>query len=165
MLWAGNGITLIEGNKTVHDYDAISGATAENRHAIPYGYGIANMNIYVLLKSGAYEYLPENHNLKFISDKNIIEEIGSGGENAYGVIILAIDNAKMPKQISKDMKAMLGHMAVGSASQNIAVAGAAYGVQTLTQIYFEKDKVIEALNIDKNIELLMILPFGYSKTP
>ncbi len=27
ILWAGNGIILKEGNKTVHGYDAVSGAT------------------------------------------------------------------------------------------------------------------------------------------
>lgn len=39
ILWAGYGIILSEGDKTVHGYDAISAATSRNRYSIPFGWG------------------------------------------------------------------------------------------------------------------------------
>ena len=39
ILWAGYGIILESGDKTIHGYDAVSGATSQNRYTIPWGWG------------------------------------------------------------------------------------------------------------------------------
>ncbi len=161
ILWAGNGIILNEGNKTVHGYDTISGATPQNRFSTPWGWGKPYLKLYLLLKDGAYEYLPEEHSLKFITDGNLIRSSGSGGANAFGVIVIAADFDKMPGS-NRDVK-NVAFLSAGSASQNIYITCAAYGIQSLTQVSIKHDALKTSLNMPNNIEPLTILSFGYSK--
>ncbi len=124
ILWAGGGVILKKGDKTIHGYDAISGATYRNRYTIPWGWGDPYLKVYLLLKTGAYEYLSKEHKLKFINDKNLIDKSGSGGSDAYGVIVIAADFNEMPGY-NKDVK-NVAFMSAGSAAQNMYVAGAVY---------------------------------------
>jgi len=50
ILWAGYGIILESGDKTVHGYDAVSGATSQNRYTIPWGWGDPYLRVYLMLK-------------------------------------------------------------------------------------------------------------------
>lgn len=162
ILWAGYGIILEEGAKTVHGYDAVSAATSRNRYSIPFGWGSPYLRIYLLLKDAAYEYLPEEHKLKFITNKNLISESGSSGSGAYGVIVIAADFNEMPggnKGTTRDV----AFLSAGSAAQNMYVAGAAYDIQMLTQVSIEHNKIKKGLNLPGEVEPLTILSFGYSK--
>ena len=161
ILWAGNGIILKEGNKTVHGYDTVSGATPGNRYSTPWGWGKPYLKLYLLLKNGAYEYLPEEHKLKFITDRNLMRNSGSGGSNAFGVIVIAADFDKMPGSNS-DVK-NVAFLSAGSAAQNMYIAGAAYGIQMLTQVSIKHDELKTKLNMPNKMEPLTILSFGYSK--
>ncbi len=96
ILWAGYGIIYKDGNKTVHGYDAITGATSKNRRSIPVAWGKSYLKLYLLLKDGAYEYLPDNHKLKFINAENLIQKSGSTAKEAPGAIVVAVDYDKMP---------------------------------------------------------------------
>ncbi len=160
ILWAGNGITLKSGNKTVHGFDAVSGATPKNRYTIPWSRGNRYLRIYLLLKNGAYEYLPTKHELKFITKKNLIPVSGSRGSGAYGVIMIAVDFKKMPSQSNENLK--VAYMSAGSAAQNMYLAGAALNIQMLTQVSKKMKNLKKVLNLPKEIEPLTILSFGHS---
>ena len=161
ILWAGYGIILDRGDKTVHGYDALSGATSRNRYTIPWGWGKPYLRVYLLLKDGAYEYLPKKSKLKFITNKNLIDKSGSRGSNAYGVIVIAADFDEMPSS-NKEAR-NVAFMSAGSAAQNMYVAGAVHNIQMLTQVSIPKKKIKKGLNLPKDIEPLTILSFGYSK--
>lgn len=155
ILWAGYGIILKSGNKTVHGYDALSGATSQNRYTIPWGWGDPYLKVYLLLANGAYEYLPEEHELKFISDNG-----NSGSSHAFGVIVIAADFNEMPSY-NKDVK-NVAFLSAGSAAQNMYVAGAVYNIQMLTQVNINKKRIKKNLNLPDNVEPLATLTFGYA---
>jgi len=162
ILWAGNGIILDRGNKTVHGYDAVTAATSQNRYSTPWGWGSPYLKVYLVLKDGAYEYLPKEHKLKFITDKNLIRDSGSGGSNAYGVIVINADFDEMPGSNSGTTRDV-AFMTAGSAAQNMYVAGAVYGIQMLTQVSIREGQIKKGLNLPEDVEPLIILSFGYSR--
>lgn len=155
ILWAGYGIILKSGNKTVHGYDALSGATSQNRYTIPWGWGNPYLKVYLSLADGVYEYLPEEHELKFISDNG-----NSGSSRAFGVIVIAADFNEMPSY-NKDVK-NVAFLSAGSAAQNMYVAGAVYNIQMLTQVSINKKQIKKNLNLPDNVEPLATLTFGYA---
>ncbi len=160
VLWAGYGIVLESGSKTVHSYDALSGATSRNRYTVPWGWGSPYLNVYLLLENAAYEYLPETHSLKFITDGNLISISGSGASSSFGVIVIAADYNKMPTY-SEEIR-NVSFMSAGSVAQNMYVAGSAFNIQMLTQISIPNEAIKRELKLDNNIEPLTILSFGYS---
>ena len=162
ILWAGYGIVLVEGDKTVHGYDAVSAATSKNRYTIPFGWESPYLRIYLLLEDAAYEYLPENHILKFITNKNLIPISGSSVSGAYGVIVIAADFDAMPSGF-KGMTRDVALFSAGSAAQNMYVAGTVYKIQMLTQLSMKNNEIKKGLDLTGDIETLMILSFGYSK--
>lgn len=162
ILWAGYGIILEEGEKTVHGYDAVSAATSRNRYSVPFGWGSPYLKVYLLLQNGAYAYVPEEHNLKFMTDKNLIKDSGSGDSNAYGVIVIAADFDKMPGGNNGSTRDV-AFMTAGSVAQNMYIAGAVYNIQMLTQVSIKHKNIKNGLNLPKDVEPLTILSFGYSK--
>jgi len=156
ILWAGYGIILESGDKTVHGYDALSGATSQNRYTIPWGWGDPYLKVYLLLAKGAYEYLPQEHELKFISANG-----KSGSASAFGVIVIAADYNEMPSY-NKDVK-NVAFLSAGSAAQNMYVAGAVYNIQMLTQVSINKNRIRKNLNLPDKVEPLATLTFGYAK--
>ncbi len=161
ILWAGYGVILESGDKTVHGYDALSGATSQDRYTIPWGWGDPYLNVYLLLSNGAYEYLPGEHKLKFITNKNLIDISGSGGSDAYGVIVIAADYDEMPS-FNEEIR-NVAFMSAGSAAQNMYVAGAVFKIQMLTQVSIPNKAIKKGLNLPKGVEPLTILSFGYSE--
>jgi len=161
ILWAGYGIILESGDKTVHGYDALSGATSRNRYTLPWGWGDPYLKVYLLLVNGAYEYLPQEHKLKFVTNKNLIDISGSGGLDAYGVVLIAADYNEMPG--FKEEIRNVAFMSAGSAAQNMYVAGAVFKIQMLTQVSIPNKAIREGLNLPKGVEPLTILSFGYSE--
>jgi len=162
ILWAGYGIILEEGEKTVHGYDAVSAATSRNRYSIPWGWGSPYLNVYLLLQNGAYEYMPTEHALKFVTEENLITASGSSGSGAYGVIVIAADFDEMPSGNTGTTRDV-AFMSAGSAAQNMYVAGAVYNIQMLTQVSIKEEKIKKGLNLPENVEPLTILSFGYAK--
>ena len=133
ILWAGNGIILEKGAKTIHGYGALSSATNLYRYTTPWGWGSPYIKLYLVLKTGTYEYLSKEHELKFISDQS-----HSGYSNGFGEIVIAADFNEMPGS-NKDVK-NVAYLSAGSAAQNMYVAGAVYNIQMLTKVSINKKK-------------------------
>lgn len=155
ILWAGNGIILEKGPKTVHGYDAVTSATNLYRYTTPWGWGDPYIKLYLILKEGTYEYLPKEHELKFI-----LGDGGSGRSGAFGTIVIAADFDKMPS-FNKDVK-NVAFLSAGSAAQNMYVAGAVYNVQMLTQVSINKKKLKKQLKLPDKVEPLATLTFGHA---
>jgi hypothetical protein len=162
ILWAGNGLILKEGKKTIHGYDTVSGATGINRYTIPWGWSKPYLKVYLLIEKGAFEYMPVKHQLKCLAERNLIEASGSNSFGAHGVIVIAADYDAMPDgktTISRDV----AFLSAGSAAQNMVLAGSVFGIQMLTQVAFGAEEIRQQLNLSGNIEPLTILSFGYSE--
>ena len=161
MLWAGCGIILDKGDKTVHGFDAVTSASNRERYSIPWGWGSPYLKLYVLLKTGAYEYLPKENKLKFITEQNLISKSGSAGSDAFGVFVIAIDYDELGGKTG--MKRDVAFMSAGSVAQNMSVIGAAHNIQMLQQVSIKEKKIIKNLNLPKEVAPIVIMPFGYSK--
>ena len=162
ILWAGNGLILREGKKTIHGYDTVSGATENNRYTIPWGWSKPYLKVYLLIEKGAFEYMPVKHQLKCLVERNLIETSGSNSFGAHGVIVIAADYDSMPDgktAISRDV----AFLSAGSSAQNMVLAGSVFGIQMLTQVAFGAEEIRQELNLSGNIEPLTILSFGYSE--
>jgi|GEM_PF-4042325 len=160
ILWAGNGIILESGHKTIHGYDAVSGATSDHRYTIPWGWGEPYLRLYLLLEEGAWEYVPKGHRLRHVTERNLMESSGSDGADASGVILIAADLNRMPS-FNQDVR-NVAYLSAGSAAQNMYLMGTANHVQMLTQVSFRNDRLIKSLALPDNIEPLAILTFGYA---
>lgn len=161
MLWAGCGIILEKGNKTVHGYDAVTGATPRERYSIPWGWGSPYLKLYILLKTGAYEYLPKENKLRLITDNNLIKSSGSAGSGAFGVFVIAVDYDDLGGKIG--MHRDVAFMSAGSVAQNMSIIGTTYGIQMLQQVSIRKKNIVNNLNLSDEIDPIVIMPFGYSK--
>ncbi len=156
ILWAGNGIILERGSKTVHGYDAVTSATNLYRYTTPWGWGDPYIKLYLILKKGSYEYLPQEHELKFLPGNS-----SSIGLRSSGMIVIAADFNKMPSS-NKDVK-NVAFLSAGSAAQNMYVAGAVHNIQMLTQVSINKKRLKKILNLPDETEPLATLTFGYAK--
>ena len=156
ILWAGNGIILERGPKTVHGYDAVTSATNLYRHTTPWGWGDPYIKLYLILDEGTYEYSPKEHELKFIPGNN-----KSFGLSASGTIVIAADFNEMPGS-NKDV-GNVAFLSAGSAAQNMYVAGAVYNIQMLTQVSINKKRLKKILNLPDKVEPLATLTFGYAR--
>ncbi len=161
LLWAGNGIVQEKPGKTVHGFDAVSGASSTNKHSVQWGWGNPYLKLYVMLESGAYEYLPEKHQLEFISDKNIIKSIGSNASNPQAIIVIAADYGKMPRG-ERATTINVSFMTAGSTAQNIHLFATVNNIKMMTEVSFNKTEIQKGLNLPDTVKPLTILSFGYS---
>jgi nitroreductase len=156
MLWAGNGIILEKGPKTVHGYDAVTSATNLYRYTTPWGWGEPYIKLYIILNSGIYEYLPQEHELKFIKDNK-----NSDDARGAGMIVVVADFNKITS--SNSAVRDVAFVSAGSAAQNMYLAGAVYGIQTFTKVFISKKWLKKLLNLPDRVEPLVTLSLGYAK--
>ena len=156
ILWAGNGIILEKGPKTVHGYDAVTSATNSYRYTTPWGWGDPYIKLYLIFNDNAYEYSPKDNELKFIPNNN-----NSIGSRSSGMIVIAADFNEMPSS-NKDVR-NVAFLSAGSAAQNMYVAGAVYNVQMLTQVSINNKRLKKLLNLPDKTEPLATLTFGYAR--
>jgi len=153
MLWAGNGIILEKGSKTIHGYDAVTSATNLNRYTTPWGWERPYIKLYLILDQGIYEYLPQSHELKFIKSNP-----DSDDTRDAGMIVIAADF----NQISSshlDVRNVT-FVSAGSAAQNIYLAASVHNIQTFTKVFISKKWLIKTLELSDKVEPLVTLAFG-----
>jgi hypothetical protein len=156
ILWAGNGIILEKGAKTVHGYDAVTSATNLYRYTTPWGWGEPYLKLYLIIKEGVYEYLPLEHELKFIKENKDSDDVRDAG-----MIVIAADFNKITS--SNSAVRDVAFVSAGSAAQNMYVAGAAFGIQTFTKVFISEKWLTKLLNLQDKVEPLVTISFGYAK--
>jgi len=156
ILWAGNGIILESGTKTVHGYDAVTSATNLNRYTTPWGWGNPYIKLYLVLKNGIFAYSPEDHELKFIKDN-----AGTIGSRAAGMIVIAADFNEIVSS-HPDIRDV-AFVSAGSAAQNMYVAGSVYNIQTFTKVFIDTKRLKKLLELPDTVEPLMTVAFGYAR--
>ena len=162
ILWAGTGLILVEGSKSVHGYDVISGATSKNRFAVPYAWGRSYLIAYIMLEQGAYRYDPLTHKLNYVTNKNMLDECGANTTEAYGIILIVADFKELPKSDYQNNQ-FIAYLSAGNAIQNMCLAGTAMNVQMLIQTSMKKKFITKELKLKEEQVPLVILPFGHAK--
>jgi len=153
ILWAGQGITL--------ERFGIKFRTAPSAGAL---YPI---EIYLLTKEGVFHYLPLEHKLIQIIDKDLREKLSIScwgqsfiKEAPLSIVICAVYARTTQKYGQRGIRYV--HIEVGHVAQNIILEATALGLASVCVGAFDDSEVKDLLSLSRE-EPLYIIPIGYPK--
>lgn len=155
ILWAAHGMTYSGGEKTINGLDAITSATEVPRYAISPASSERYINVYYIAEDGAYEYVPEDHTLVKRTDKNLLNEGSTAGNNRQIRILFTIDK----DSYSNDD--IWAYLTIGSCMQNVNLVANAEGLHVFSEGWFSHDGLAEGLDLKDNEEQAMLLSLGH----
>lgn len=133
LLWAANGVNSNDGKRTA--------PTARNKQ---------EMELYVILPTGAYIYMPEENVLNMITEENLTDKTGY---NAPMTVVYVADTTKQEKEWA--------YTDMGFIGQNVYLFCAVNGLNTVFKGSFDDDYLREALKIPSHKQILAIQDVGY----
>lgn len=148
ILWAARGVNRPDGKLT--------SPSAMARYSV---------SVYVATNKGTFLYIPENHSLSSIDDKDIRKGVGTQDyvKTAPAIIILVADYSKLPDTLSMERKISFVCAEAGTIGENVYLQCAALKLGTVFIGSVDRDFVKSALNFTKDIEPLFIMPIGHPK--
>ncbi len=147
LLWASNGINRTETGKR-------TAPTAVNAQDI---------DIYVLLRSGAYLYDHKTHELKGIAagdNRKLVSEKQTTFENAPVMLVLVSDLSRF-RGGDDARKLNWGAMDAGIVSQNVSLFCAGAGLVTRPRATMDTEGLKKLLSLNDNQYPLLNNPVGY----
>lgn len=147
LLWAANGVNRPDGKRTA--------PSALNKQDI---------DIYVILKKGAYLYNAQSHSLQPIAEGDHRPAVGGGQDfvnSAPVSLVLVSDLSRFGS--ASDANKMMGAMDAGIVCQNINLFCAATGLSTVPRATMDKATLITVLKLSANQLPIMNNPVGYPK--
>lgn len=147
LLWAANGINRDDGKRTA--------PSAMNKQ---------DVDIYVIMKSGAYLYDAKNQALKPVASKDLRGDVAGGQDFVKAApvsLVLVSDISRFGSMASKEMNTIMGAVDVGTVCQNINLFCAAAGLITVPRASMEKEALKQSLKLTDNQILIMNNPVGY----
>ncbi len=133
LLWSANGVNSNDGKRTA--------PTARNKQ---------EMELYVILPTGAYIYMPEENVLNMITEENLTDKTGY---NAPMTVVYVADTTKQEKEWA--------YTDMGFIGQNVYLFCAVNGLNTVFKGSFDDDYLREALKIPSHKQILAIQDVGY----
>ncbi len=153
LLWAAQGITAMIGGFSFR--------------AAPSAGALYPMEIYLLTKDGLFHYLPLNHELKILGEKDLRNALAScaWGQDAISqasldIIICAVYSRVTSKYGQRGIRYV--HIEAGHIAQNIHLQAVALGLASVPIGAFNDEDVKKLLLLSPNHEPLYIIPVGYS---
>jgi len=153
LLWAAQGITSDWGGRTA--------PSAGAKYPLEI---FAVVGKVVNLESGIYRYLPHDHSLKKVKDKDQRDALFSASlfqspvkEAPVVIVVTAVYKRTMVKYGERGIRYV--HIEVGHACQNIYLQAESLNLGTVEIGAFEDEKVKKVLNL-KDEEPLAIMPVG-----
>lgn len=147
LLWAANGINRADGKRTA--------PSALNKQ---------DVDVYVIMKDGAYLYDAQAHALKPIAKGDHRAAVAAGQDfvkEAPLSLVLVSDLSRFG-DISDHTK-LIAAMDAGIVSQNINLCCAGIGLSTVPRATMDQKALKEILKLSDNQLLLMNNPVGYPK--
>lgn len=146
ILWAARGVNRPNGKLT--------SPSAMARYSV---------SVYVATSEGSFLYIPENHSLLSISDRDIRKGIGTQEyvKTAPVILIFVADFSKLPETLSMRKKISFTSAEAGTIGENVYLQCAALKLGTSFVASVDKKFVKRALNFGKDIEPLFIMPIGH----
>jgi nitroreductase len=141
LLWAANGINRPDKKRTA-----------------PSAINAQDVDIYVVMKGGAYLYDAANHALTPIATGDHRSEVGV--PNAPVQLFLVSEGARFQRG-TPEQKREWGALDAGIVSQNIALFCAARGLATRPRASFERDKLTPLLKLKDSQHAFLNHPVGY----
>ncbi|MGN0929650.1 MAG: nitroreductase family protein [Alphaproteobacteria bacterium] len=133
LLWSANGVNSKDGRRTA--------PSAMNKQ---------EMELYVILPTGAYLYMPKENILQMITDENITDKTGY---NAPMTIVYVADTTKQERDWA--------YTDMGFIGQNVYLFCAVNGLNTVFKATFDDEYLREALKLPNHKEILAIQDIGY----
>lgn len=146
LLWAADGVNRPDGHRTA--------ATALNKHDI---------DIYVLMKEGAYLYKPDSSELELIVQSDHRDLI-KGGQQDFPTPPLALVMVTTPSRFGiPDAKAgaIMGAVDAGIVSENIMLFCAANGLVTVPRASMDTAALTKILKLPEGSMPMINNPIGY----
>lgn len=147
LLWASNGINRPESGKR-------TAPTAVNAQ---------DVDIYVLMKSGAYLYDAKTHSLKGIAagdNRKLVSERQTNFANAPAMLVLVSEISRF-RGDDNTRKLSWAAMDAGIVSQNISLFCAGAGLVTRPRASMDTEGLRKLLNLNSNQYPLLNNPVGY----
>lgn len=147
VLWAANGINRADGKRTA--------PSALNKQDI---------DVYVLLKEGAYLYDAKAHVLNPIAKGDHRAAVGGSQDypkTAPACLVMVSDLSRFGNV--SDQTKMMAAMDAGIVSQNINLCCAGIGLSTVPRAYMDKEALKKILKLTDSQVLMMNNPVGYPK--
>ncbi len=148
ILWAARGVNRPTGKLT--------SPSAMARYSV---------SVYIATSKGTFLYIPENHSLSSIDDKDIRKGVGTQDyvKTAPIMIILVADYSKLPDTLSMERKISFVCAEAGAIGENVYLQCAALKLGTIFVGSVDRDFVKTALNFGEGIEPLFAMPLGHTK--
>lgn len=135
LLWSANGINSKDGRRTA--------PSAMNKQ---------EMELYVILPTGAYLYMPKESVLQMITEENLTDKTGY---NAPMTIVYVADTTKQERDWA--------YTDMGFIGQNVYLFCAVNGLNTVFKATFDDEYLRESLKIPSYKQILGTQDIGYPK--
>ena len=148
LLWAANGINRTDGKRTA-----------------PSAKDAQDVDIFVIMREGAYIYDAKEHILKPIAAGDHRAAVAGGQDfvkSAPLCIVLASDLSRLGDATSERTR-LMGAVDVGIVNQNINLACQALGLRTVPRGTMDQATLKKVLKLSDTHLLLMNNPIGYPK--
>lgn len=149
LLWAADGISRPDGRRTA--------PTASNRQEV---------DVYVVLASGAYLYAAKEHQLQPVAEGDLRALTGTQDfiRDAPLNLVYVADFARMGGNSEQD-KAVYSATGVGFVSQNVYLFCASEGLATVVRASVDRPALAKALHLRPQQHIVLAQTVGYPKKP
>ncbi len=150
LLWAAQGITDPDGSM----------------RAVPSAGALYPLEIYAVCPESTYHYLPKEHSLERISDKDLRSDLSNAAmgqtsilDAPMDIVITAVFERTTAKYGERGIR--YAHMEAGHCAQNIQLQAVALGLGSVPVGAFSDDGVSKVLGLPAECKPLYIIPVGY----
>ncbi len=149
LLWAANGINRPESGK----------------RTAPSARNFQDIDVYAVMKSGAYLYNPEKNSLDFITGGDHRALVAGRQENFATAPFFCVLVSDFSRFSSGDdsSKMILAAYDAGIVSQNISIFCASVGLDTRPRATMDQEKLREILKLKDSQHLMLNNPVAYKK--
>ncbi len=147
LLWATNGINRPETGK----------------RTAPSAMNCQDVDVYVILKAGAYLYDTKNHQLTMVTEgdhRALVSDRQANFANAPVMLVMVSDIARFTRGDDAS-KLKMGAIDAGIVSQNASIACAALGLKTRPRVSMNLEKLREVLKLSETQHPIINHPVSY----
>jgi SagB-type dehydrogenase family enzyme len=144
LLWAANGVNRTDGKRTA-----------------PSALNAQEIDIILVLPSGAYRYVPQGHSLKLVAASDVRTVTGyQDFVDTAPLDLVFVANHRRLALVPVDQRRIYAAVAVGAISQNVYLFAASAGLATVIRAWINRAALAEALGLSPDEEVLLAQTVG-----
>jgi len=148
LLWAAFGINRPESGKR----------TAPSSH------NVQDIQVYVTTAEGVYLYLPQEHALRLVSEKDVRSATGKQDFTSQAAVNLVyVSDFSRYDGGDKAAKRNTASAHCGFIGQNVYLYCASQGLNTVFRAWIDKEKIARALNLSGNQHVMYCQSVGFKE--